>query len=289
MIIGIHGKKFRAGTKIVHEVFKQLEARKTKILVSSEFARILQQAKWSRTYPVYDAQALKEADFVFSMGGDGTFLETLTHVGKLQKPILGINTGRLGYLATTSKDNISETIDAVYNQAYEIDSRILLKLSGQKQLFDGINFALNDFTILKKDTSSMIVVHAYADGAYLNSYWADGLIVSTPTGSTGYSLSCGGPVVMPHSNNFVITPVAPHNLTTRPVVLPSTAKLNFEIEGRAKNVLITLDSRSRTVSTKTNLTIGRERFKAKLVRIKGYSNFDTLRQKLSWGLDVRNY
>jgi len=164
-----------------------------------------------------------------------------------------------------------------------------LRLSGHGDLFEGIDFALNDFTILKKDTSSMIMVNVSIDGEFMNSYWADGLIVATPTGSTGYSLSCGGPLVFPHSNNFVITPVAPHNLTTRPAVISAKSELTFEIEGRAKNVLVTLDSRSRSISKNTKLVIRKERFKANLIKIKGHNNFDTLRQKLNWGLDVRNY
>ena len=289
MIIGIHGKEFKKRRPLVQRVFELLHQYNATILVSEEFARILKESKWHETYEFYTNENVDALDFLFSLGGDGTLLESLTHIGGLQTPILGINIGRLGYLATISKDNIEEAIRAVFENNYEIDDRILLNLSGHGELFDGIDYALNDFTILKKDTSSMIAVKVYIDGYYMNSFWADGMIVATPTGSTGYSLSCGGPMVMPHSNNFVLTPVAPHNLTTRPVIISAKSELTFEIEGRAKNVLITLDSRSGSISKGARLTVRKEQFKAKLVKIKGYNNFDTLRQKLNWGLDVRNY
>ncbi len=288
MKIGIHGKYFKRRSALVREVFRLLQEFDSEIVVSERFDEILCETRWKESYDTYTSNDINKLDFVFSLGGDGTFLETLTHVGGLQTPILGINIGRLGYLATISKDNINEAIKAVFENTFELDERILIRLDGHGDLFDGIDFALNDFTILKKDTSSMITVHAFIDGDYLNSYWADGLIVATPTGSTGYSLSCGGPLVMPHSNNFVITPVAPHNLTTRPVVISAKSELTFEIEGRAKNVLVTLDSRSRSISKDIKLRVRREKFKARLVKIKGYNNFDTLRQKLNWGLDVRN-
>jgi len=289
MIVGIHGKVFKNRRATVKRVFKLLEYYDATILVSEDFGKILKSAGWKVNYPTYSKYSVNELNCLFSLGGDGTLLESLTHIGKLQTPILGINIGRLGYLATISKDNLEEAIAAVFENNYEIDQRILLRLSGHGDLFEGIDFALNDFTILKKDTSSMIMVNVSIDGEFMNSYWADGLIVATPTGSTGYSLSCGGPLVFPHSNNFVITPVAPHNLTTRPAVISAKSELTFEIEGRAKNVLVTLDSRSRSISKNTRLVIRKERFKANLIKIKGHNNFDTLRQKLNWGLDVRNY
>jgi len=289
MVIGIHGKDFKKRRALVKRVFQLLDQHHATILVSQEFENILKKARWHEKYPNYTSETVKDLDFLFSLGGDGTFLESLTHIGKLQIPIMGINIGRLGYLATISKDNLVEAVRAVFEDNYELDNRILLSLTGQGDLFDGIDYALNDFTISKKDTSSMIVVKVFIDGKFLNGYWADGLIVATPTGSTGYSLSCGGPMVMPHSNNFVLTPVAPHNLTTRPVVISAKSELSFEIEGRAKNVLVTMDSRSRSISKSAQLVIRKERFKARLVKIKGYNNFDTLRQKLNWGLDVRNY
>ena len=168
------------------------------------------------------------------------------------------------------------------------ESRILLSLTSSKKLFHGVNFALNEFTIHKKDTSSMITVHTYIDGKYLNSYWADGLIVATPTGSTGYSLSCGGPLITPGAKNFVITPVSPHNLNVRPIIVSDEAEISFEIEGRTDKFMISLDSRSTSIASEVKLSVKKEAFSAKLVKLPSYHFFDTLRQKLYWGLDLRN-
>jgi NAD+ kinase len=185
-------------------------------------------------------------------------------------------------------DQIDYAISQIADHKFTIDKRVLLRLENGDELFDGAPFALNDFTIVKKDTSSMIVVHTYVDDEYLNSYWADGLIISTPTGSTGYSLSCGGPLVLPQSGNFIINPVSPHNLTVRPMVLGDNSVLSFKIDARVENVLISLDSRSVTVPANTELKIRKEGFHACLVKFDGYHPFDTLRQKLFWGQDVRN-
>jgi len=201
---------------------------------------------------------------------------------------VGINTGRLGFLATISKEKVTHAVEALYQNEYSYDLRTLVRVHSDQDVFDGCNFGLNDFTILKKDTSSMITVHTYIDGEYLNSYWADGLIVSTPTGSTGYSLSCGGPVVLPQSHNFIITPVSPHNLTVRPMVVSDNSVISFEIEGRSNNFLVSLDSRSYTVDASIQMAVSKEQFMAKLVKLDGYNFLDTLRQKLNWGYDARN-
>jgi NAD+ kinase len=222
------------------------------------------------------------------LGGDGTMLESVTYIGKAEVPILGINTGRLGFLAINSRDDSDAAIEALLNGNYKIDSRSLLKLISSTKLFDDLNFALNDFTIMKKDTSSMITVHVHVDGQLLNSYWADGIIVSTPTGSTGYSLSCGGPLVYPESESFIITPVSPHNLGTRPIVLSDKSEITFQIEGRSKKYLISLDSRFETIDDTVKLKIKKERFHVNLVQLEGQHYFQTLRQKLNWGLDIRN-
>ena len=182
-------------------------------------------------------------DCLLSLGGDGTFLETLTYVGDHEIPIMGINTGRLGFLAPISKDHISSSLNQLFSGDFELDSRSLVALSCEQQLFEK-NYALNEFAIMRKDTSSMIAITCYVDDAYLTSYWADGLMVATPTGSTGYSLSCGGPIIMPHSGNFIITPVSPHNLSVRPLVLSDNSMLRFEVESRNTNYLVSLDSRS---------------------------------------------
>lgn len=227
-------------------------------------------------------------DFLLSIGGDGTLLDSVCLVGSKEIPILGLNTGRLGFLANVATDKIEDAVEQLAMGNYQIESRTLLSLSSSKTLFHGANFALNEFTIHKKDTSSMITVHTYIDDKYLNSYWADGLIVATPTGSTGYSLSCGGPLITPGAKNFVITPVSPHNLNVRPIIVSDESEIRFEIEGRTDKFMISLDSRSTSISSALKLSVKKEAFSAKLVKLPSYHFFDTLRQKLNWGLDMRN-
>ena len=291
MKIAIHGRKFKEEhVPFIEQMFDDLNARKTDLYISQVYLDFL--GKYKIQLPehiAYDTgDDLAKIDYLISLGGDGTLLESITHVRENETPVLGINTGRLGFLATTPVDKIMQSIEALFNNHYTLDTRDLIKLVSDKDIFDGANFGLNEFTILKKDTSSMIVVHTYIDGEYLNSYWADGLIISTPTGSTGYSLSCGGPLVLPQSNNFVVTPVSPHNLNVRPMVVSDDSVISFEIEGRSKNFLVSLDSRSRTVDASIQMAVSKEDFKANLIKLNGYNFLDTLRQKLNWGLDVRN-
>jgi NAD+ kinase len=291
MKLGLHGKKFDATTvPVIRQVLDDLAFREAEVYISDRYCRFLKAGKiehsFKQTYK--PGQDLSFLDCLITLGGDGTLLEAVTHVGKAETPILGINTGRLGFLATTSRNEIPFAIQKFFDKAYTIDARTLLRLETDKELFAGINYALNDFTIMKKDTSSMIVVHTYIDGKFLNSYWADGLIVATPTGSTGYSLSCGGPLVLPQSKNFILTPVSPHNLTARPMVVSDDCELTFKIEGRSKYFMISLDSRFATIDNTVRLKISRERFKARLVKLQGFDIFDTLRQKLNWGVDARN-
>ncbi len=291
MRIGIHGKDFQAkSTRFIEKILEQLMSRKTEIWLSSKFIKqvktpLLADIKY-KTFEQGDN--LRSLDFFFSLGGDGTMLESVTYIGKAEVPILGINTGRLGFLAITSRDDIDEALEAVFTGNYKVESRTLLKLNSTPKLFEPLNFALNDFTIMKKDTSSMITVHVFVDGELLNSYWSDGIIVSTPTGSTGYSLSCGGPLVYPKSESFIITAVSPHNLGTRPIVISDKSEITFEIEGRSKKYLVSLDSRFETIDDSVKLKIKKERFLVKLVQLPGHHYFNTLRQKLNWGLDIRN-
>ncbi|HNV27749.1 MAG TPA: NAD kinase [Cyclobacteriaceae bacterium] len=291
MRIGIHGKDFQAkSTRFIEKILEQLKSRKTEIWLSSKFIKqvktpLLADIKY-KTFEQGDN--LRSLDFFFSLGGDGTMLESVTYIGKAEVPILGINTGRLGFLAITSRDDIDEALEAVFTGNYKVESRTLLKLNSTPKLFEPLNFALNDFTIMKKDTSSMITVHVFVDGELLNSYWSDGIIVSTPTGSTGYSLSCGGPLVYPKSESFIITAVSPHNLGTRPIVISDKSEITFEIEGRSKKYLVSLDSRFETIDDSVKLKIKKERFLVKLVQLPGHHYFNTLRQKLNWGLDIRN-
>jgi len=291
MKVGIHGKDFDDSIKdFLQHVFELLSDEDIQIYLSHEFATLLEADQVKiKNYDIYNEK--KDLSFLthfFTFGGDGTLLEAVAHIGSAEVPILGVNTGRLGFLATTAKKDFDEAFRAVLNNKYSFDKRTLLKLETPKDLFGGVNFALNDFTILKKDTSSMIVVHAFIDGDFLNSYWADGIIISTPTGSTGYSVSCGGPLVLPQSNNFILTPVSPHNLTVRPMVVPDNCELSFRIEGRGKNFLVSLDSRYETVDNEVELKVRKEDFRAKLIRLENSNYFKTLRQKLNWGFDIRN-
>lgn len=231
---------------------------------------------------------VKRFDFFITLGGDGTILEAFTYVRGSEVPVVGINLGRLGFLASIEKKRIREAIVLLKRGMYTIEERGTIYLESNFPLFGETPFALNDCTLLKRDTSSMITVHTYINGAYLNSYWADGIIVATPTGSTGYSLSCGGPVIFPDSGNFVITPVAPHNLNVRPIVISDDSVVSFEIEGRAENFLCTLDSRFEMVTSAHQLAVRKNDFKLKLVQLYDIGFLETIRNKLAWGVDSRN-
>ncbi len=291
MKIALHGKEFQEDTApYIQEVFDILKDRQATVLVSRQYKELLKAGGITsdRVHVYSDEDTIAGTDFFISLGGDGTLLESVTHIGRMEIPILGINIGRLGFLATTPKTHIQEAFQALYNNRFTYDYRTLIRLESDRGIFGKRNFGMNEIAILKKDTSSMIVVHTYIDGEYLNSYWADGLIVSTPTGSTGYSLSCGGPLVLPQSNNFIITPVSPHNLNARPIVVSDNSIVSFEIEGRSKNFLVSLDSRSQTVDASIQMAVRKEDFRAKLIKMNGYSFLETLRQKLNWGWDMRN-
>lgn len=231
---------------------------------------------------------LSNFEAIFSLGGDGTLLNTLTYVRDSQLPIMGVNLGRLGFLANISEESIESALDSFFSGDFTFDERTLLDFESDLDVFRENNFALNEFAILRKDTSSMIVVKCYLNGEYLNTYWADGLMVSTPTGSTGYSLSCGGPVIMPQTKNFIITPVSPHNLNVRPLIVSEDSELTFSIESREQSYLVSLDSRSESINSNSILTIRKAGFTARLIKVKGSSFLDTLRNKLTWGLDRRN-
>jgi NAD+ kinase len=227
-------------------------------------------------------------DVVLSIGGDGTILNSAVLVKNSNVPILGINLGRLGFLAIVEKNKINDAIDSLLSGNYKIQKRSLIELVSEPDIFGDENFALNDFTIHKREAPSVIAVHTYLDGKYLNTYWADGLIVSTPTGSTGYSLSCGGPIVFPGSGNFIITPVAPHNLTMRPLVIPDDSELSLEIEGRTDNFLCTMDSRYKKITAEYKLILKKADFLINIIVFEGYDFTKNLQNKLNWGNDKRN-
>jgi NAD+ kinase len=231
---------------------------------------------------------IDDIDCIISLGGDGTLLDTVTFVRDTGIPVLGINYGRLGFLASIGKDELHTAVEALVKRSYMLDKRTLLHLDANMPLFDKVPYALNEITIHKKDTSPMIKIHTYLNGEFLNTYWADGLIVATPTGSTGYSLSCNGPVIFPESASFVITPVSPHNLNIRPIIVPDDNIISFEIEGRTDGFLCTLDSRREIVDKDVQLAVKKESFGINLIRLNENNFLQTLRNKLSWGLDKRN-
>lgn len=235
-----------------------------------------------------DSFKATDYDLMLSIGGDGTLLDTTTIVRDSRLPILGLNTGRLGFLSSISLDQMEEAMHQVFKGAYMNDTRSVLKIETEEKHFGRENFALNELTIHKKDTQSMIVVHVYVDGKFLNSYWADGLIIATPTGSTAYSLSCGGPIILPNSSNFIITPVATHNLSVRPVLISDQSVITLKMEVRSEHLLMSLDSRSTTIDDGCVVTVMKNDFEINLVRLKSHSFLKTLRHKLHWGYDRRN-
>lgn len=227
-------------------------------------------------------------DVLFSLGGDGTMLQTITLVRDSGIPVLGINTGRMGFLSNTPSEKVRQAIDSVFAGEYELDSRSLLHLDSEEGLFGDTPFALNEFSVYAANARSLIVVKVWLNGEFLNAYWADGLLIATPTGSTAYSLSCHGPIVSPGSGTFIINPIASHNLSVRPVVIPDASLIKVKISGREKNYIVGLDSRTVSVPAETELMLTRERFKVNFVKLPGEEFFNTVRQKLLWGLDVRN-
>ncbi len=238
------------------------------------------------TYSNFE-ELIAKADYVISLGGDGTMLETLEFVRKSGIPVLGVNTGRLGFLATVYKEDFSKAIQLLIKEKYTLDKRELIVLENNASDFNQVNYALNEFTIHKKESSAMIHIDTYVDGIFLNSYFADGLIVSTPTGSTAYSLSCGGPIMLPDSDNFIITPIAPHNLNVRPIVISNNKILSFKVSGRSDSFNVSLDSRSQTITQQAELVIRKADFRFNMINLDGQHFFETLRNKLLWGLDKR--
>ncbi len=287
MRVAIYGQKY----KEEHQAYLDTLLNKLKSMSYDTFMFQDYANQTGKNYDTYNSHeelnALKP-DLMITLGGDGTILGATILIQKMNLPILGINLGRLGFLASTEKNKIETALEAWDRGDYRIEERSMLKATSTIPIFSENNVALNDFTLLKRDTSSMIKVHSYINGKFLNSYWADGLIVATPTGSTGYSLSCGGPIIFPTSGNFAITPVAPHNLNVRPIVVPDDSEITFNIEGRSEHFLCTLDSRFETVSADHEITVKRSELTTKLVFLPEIEFMKTIRQKLSWGFDKRN-
>ncbi|WP_293299746.1 NAD kinase [Pedobacter sp. UBA4863] len=293
MKIALYGRDFNDSVlPFVQEVFDVLAANKIEITVYQKFFDFIKNKLVLPTQiSIFSDhnELLSKADILLSLGGDGTLLDTLALVRDSQIPVVGINFGRLGFLASINKSEINDAIEALIHGEYSIDKRSLLSIKSQTGLFGDENFALNDITIHRRDDSAMMIIHAYMNGEFVNSYWADGLIIATPTGSTAYSLSCGGPIILPTAQNFVITPVAPHNLNVRPIIVPDNVELAFEVEARSTKFLLTCDSRTETVDRSVKISISKAKFNINLIRLNNETFLTTLRNKLLWGIDTRNY
>ena len=292
MKVAVYGKSITEESRPFIEGFHQelIDVNAQVIVFNSLDAFIKEKCNIEINYQTFgDHQTLIEfkPDYLVTIGGDGTILDAVTLVRDSGIPILGINTGRLGFLANVSKENIRNAMRALKSKAYVIDERNLIRVDSDQMDLD-LNFAMNEITVSRKDTTAMVTVKVWINDEFLNSYWADGLIVATPTGSTGYSLSCGGPIIMPGSQNFVITPIAPHNLNVRPFVIPNSYKLRLKVEGREPQFLVSLDSRIYTLDAGSEIELKLENFKIKMIETEAQSFTSTLRNNLLWGLYKRN-
>ncbi len=292
MKVGIYGQTNNETTiKYTERLIEILRDRKIEFFLEKNFSESFADASGTE-YPVFDGYEGLDNSFeiFFTVGGDGTFLRSVTLVRDLGIPIVGINTGRLGFLATVPKDDIVKAVDQICNREYTIGKRCLLSVrsSDQDQDFGELNFALNEVSVSRKNTASMIKVDTYLDEEFLTTYWSDGLIVSTATGSTGYSMSCGGPIISPTSKSLVLTPIAPHSLAVRPLVIPQQTKIELNIDSRVDEVLLTLDSRMYTIANNSRVFIERSKFSIRTIQLKDQTFIQTLREKLLWGEDKRN-
>jgi NAD+ kinase len=294
MKVAIYGQYYQNSTEpIIRDIFVFFNANNVEMVIEATFLELLYEKQIvKKEYQTFrDYTELNDSfDLLISIGGDGTILRAATVVRDLGIPLLGINAGRLGFLAKVQKENIDQFLQLVIERKYTISERTLLSLSctPQNESIADLNFAMNEITVSRKDTASMLTIETSLNNEYLNSYWADGLIISTPTGSTGYSMSCGGPVLTPDVKSFVITPIAPHNLNARPLVIPDETEIKLVVTGREENYLVSLDSRSVTMKNDTVLTIKKTPFSIKMVEIPEETFLKTLRNKLLWGEDKRN-
>jgi NAD+ kinase len=292
-IFGISGKYYKKETSLyIEKLLRILEEHNIDVVIEVNFYNLIKtQNKPLKKYNTFSSYIdLDDTfDMLFTVGGDGTFLRSITYVRDSNIPILGINIGRLGFLANVQKNKINDAIEAVVKKQYSIKERTLLSVTTSEKIKDfDLNIALNEVTIVRKNSTAMITVETYLDEEFLTSYWADGLIVATPTGSTGYSLSCGGPVITPSAKNLVITPIAPHNLNARPLVIPDNTKIKLKVIGREKHALLSLDSRITTIENNAEIFIKKAPYSIKTVQLNNQTFLKTLREKLLWGEDVRN-
>ena len=292
MRIALYGRGFGPDYDgLMKEVMRVLRDARTETLV---FTGLLDDVKRCADkcvdYPTFNSyeQLKGNADVMFSFGGDGTMLDSVEYVRDTAIPVLGINMGRLGFLSSVSSDETLDAVHKILNGDYEVEKRSLLELVGEKQRFNGINYALNELSVMRKDGSSLIVIQVFVDDKLLNTYWADGLILATPTGSTAYSLSAGGPIVAPNNDSFLITPISAHNLSVRPVVISDKSVVKIKVDGRCDAYDLSLDSRTKLVDKSLQLEVKKAEFSFNMVKLPGKDFFEAIRKKLLWGNDVRN-
>ena len=289
MKIGIFGSEYQIEKQsVIKRVFNKLAERGAEVYVDASFSHFLWEAfQYKPAINGTLSGDVFDLDIAISMGGDGTFLRTAARVNKQNIPILGINTGRLGFLADVGSTDIEDTLDELFKHYYKVEERTLLRLATENHIYQGYNYALNEVAILKRDTSSMITIHTELNGEYLTSYQADGLIVATPTGSTAYSMSVNGPIILPQDNSLVLSPVAPHSLNVRPLVIPDDYRITLGVESRNRTFLISLDGRSEVFPAGIQLEISKADYTTKVIKRYKHTFYQTLREKLMWGADVR--
>lgn len=291
MRIGVHGRVMDAhGALQVVRTIGRLEAYGHEPVISMGLASWLQETGNTVPWPIYPDHELHAGDLglCIGLGGDGTLLDTVAWVGRSGIPILGINLGRLGFLSTVQLDRLDKALEEIDHRGYTLQARTLLEVTDHGETLGRLNFALNEVSVQKRESASMIAIHVHLDSDYLNTYWADGLIIATPTGSTAYSLSCGGPILYPTSDALVINPICPHNLNVRPFVVPDRYTITLQLEARSDKCLMNLDSRNTSIDGQSRITIKRASFTVKMVQLADTDFLDTLRTKLSWGLDLRS-
>jgi NAD+ kinase len=293
MKVAIYGQYYKPEDTIyIEELFSVLEKNNIEFVVEKNYCDgVIKNMPNKKINTFSSHKELNSSfDFMFTLGGDGTILRAVTFVREAKIPIIGINTGRLGFLATIQKDQISFAVDQLLKKEYLVKKRSLLSVTTTPEIesLSSLNFALNEVTVSRRNTASMITVETYLNDEYLASYWADGLIIATPTGSTGYSLSCGGPIITPQAKSFVLTPIAPHNLNLRPLVIPDNTVIKFKVSGREDVFFLSLDSRITTIQRDTLISIKQSNFTLKMVEINQQTFIKTLREKLLWGQDTRN-
>lgn len=291
MVIAVYARSTKENhPEYIEQILAYLKQENVELMVYKpyyDFLRAAYDFKHELETYTTSEELIARAFYVISLGGDGTMLEAVTLVKRSGIPLLGVNTGRLGFLASVNKSDLQKALGELLKEKFTLDKRELIEMDGCNDCFKGMNFAMNEFTIHKKDTGAMISIDTYVDGTFLNSYFADGLIVSTPTGSTAYSLSCGGPIMMPDSDNFIITPIASHNLSVRPIVISNNKEISFKVGGRSDGFIVSLDSRDAKVDSSSEIRIRKADFRINLIALQDQHFFTTLRNKMMWGLDKR--